>query len=218
MVPHLALALWMVEHLKQEENTFGEGQAFVSSDGTRARTRCSSFITVLLNRAYEIHPLIWASYFNRDSPFARDYHNAILSGVVPQVDNLEDVRPGDLVSIAYEEDRNDPHGFTGHSAIVADRPWKTSEMVGEGQVNWAVPVLDSSRTSHGPGDTRFTAHGEVGGIGIGTMRVRATVEGVPLGYNWSLRSASEYLPNGRGQTLRIGRFPIQDWPAQALPG
>ena len=69
-----------------------------------------------------------------------------------------------------------------------------------------VRILDSSRTGHGPTDSRHYAKGRFhSGVGQGLMRLYTNPAGTITGYSWSTTKASQiYLMNERD--LVVGRL------------
>jgi hypothetical protein len=71
---------------------------------------------------------------------------------------------------------------------------------------WTVRVIDSSRSGHGPGDTRATGpHRFREGIGSGDLRIRAGADGSVLGYAWSTIARSTFYPAAE-RPIAIGRL------------
>lgn len=72
---------------------------------------------------------------------------------------------------------------------------------------YVVEVIDSSRSGHGPTDTRLREDGTwQDGVGIGIFRLYADATGTIVGYTWSTYTTSVYYD----QTTRhpvVGRFP-----------
>jgi len=72
---------------------------------------------------------------------------------------------------------------TGHTMIVDGPPHPRSDR------EWVVPILDSTASAHGPGDTREAAHAN--GLGRGTMVLVVDAAGGPVAYRWSERERSK---------------------------
>ncbi len=94
--------------------------------------------------------------------------------------------------------------------IAVDRPhtmrFKPPEVLGSTQ--WEVPVIDSSKSGHGPTDTRHKK-GPGGkdhdGVGEGVFRIYSDSEGKIVGFTWSTMSNSDFKEPG-DEHLVIGRF------------
>lgn len=206
----LKAALEYVEHLPAEHNVFSaDGEnAFLHRAPWAANTRCSSFIRLLLNECFDLDPKIFGATFGTLRPRAVDFARTVQAGLLPAATNIRAIRKGCLGFIAYGMMRN---GFSGHSFIVAGTPEKLVERWGELEM-FSVEVVDSSRTSHGVGDTRYVqGQGgplELGGVGRGTMRIVAHPNGTVRGYSWSTRSDSEVMLNGEGQEMVFCALPV----------
>jgi hypothetical protein len=88
--------------------------------------------------------------------------------------------------MAWQPESNNP-GVVGHAVVVI------GSAVQQGDGSYAVPVMDSTGTPHGPDDTRRTdprnlsgPNGQPSGIGIGTIAFTANSSGAPTGVIWSL--------------------------------
>lgn len=217
MLPkHLAVANWYVQHLSKEENRFAASHEWnvFQREPPRAVTRCSSFLTGVLKEAYPKFIPMVREILRRTAPYAFDYAVAIEKGTFTHIHDVSAVRPGDLLSVEYEGGEN-AMGFTGHCAIIASVP--EDRGVFAGMRLWHVEIIDSCRSSHGPGDTRYVLPTqmsgkatETGGVGLGSMRILTERDSNdPVGYSWSDQSYSPGMFNGKGQMMRIARFP--DW-------
>ena len=217
MIPkHLLVLQDWVEQLRGKPNLFGPGVAYVhlTEDGKafQANTRCSSVVTLALKRAYPAlaDGKVLKKLFGRSSPYAADYGEGIEDGKLEQKPFLTGVEPGDMFSVDYDGGFNHL-GFTGHSAII-EHTVRTGDFFGIYRI-WLATVIDSSASSHGPGDSRYKAQGskdavESGGLGRGIIRLLAEPSTDALmGYTWSVRDSSPAMVNGRGQIARIGTFP-----------
>ena len=74
-------------------------------------------------------------------------------------------------------------------------PRAASAPLVDGTAQYAIEVIDSSQSGHGPNDTRKLANGAwADGAGIGTLRLYADAAGNITGYTWSTYSNSQYYP------------------------
>jgi hypothetical protein len=176
---------------------------------------------------YDINPVVWTALFQSKKPNARMFYHAARMRMLPTDRGfVHEIKPGDLGFICYDENRN---GFSGHAFLVVTEPLKTDRVSESGLEEWLVGVIDSSRTSHGPGDTRFNEKtGEhTGGIGQGTMRLLSRsvrVEGFPTepfneikGYKWRGVGNSEECLLGKGQNMIMASVP-REWPLRQRQG
>ncbi|MFT4161735.1 hypothetical protein, partial [Shinella sp.] len=66
-----------------------------------------------------------------------------------------------------------------------------------GATAWAVAVIDSSESGHGPQDTRYK-RGADGrdhpGLGGGVLRLYTDADGRVTGFSWSTRPISRFIP------------------------
>ena len=143
-------------------------------------------------------------------PSAEDYHDAIVAARgFSRLDAVADVRPGDLIAIKYLT----RHDNTGHLMLVVDAPRRIalSPLMGD-DVQWAVVVIDSSESGHGPTDTRHK-RGADGhdhpGIGRGVLRIHADARGEIAGFSWSTAANSRFIAPGH-EHLAIGRL-VPGW-------
>jgi hypothetical protein len=210
MHPLVATAQEYVNNLRPENNRFLGGEAYLNRSPWDARTMCSSFIRLLINQVYDVSPVLFTATFSTLKPAAKDFHAAAAAGVIPVVTDILDVGPGHLGFIRYEELRN---GFTGHSFLVVATPVHTDERFGDLEV-WQVKVIDSARSSHGVGDTRFRDFQEdASGIGQGVLRL-VTRDRKVVGYLWKGAGNSELLLNGKGQSILVAGIP-PEWKPRA---
>ena len=145
--------------------------------------------------------------FGTRRPTAERYHDAIVEGrgFVP-VAAVGDLRAGDFIAIKYYT----RHDNTGHIMLAiapAQRMSATPPYV-DGTTQWAVPVIDSSESGHGPTDTRHK-QGPGGrdhdGLGRGVFRLYTDARGAVAGFAWSTTKASRYVEPA-DEHLVIGRL------------
>jgi len=132
------------------------------------------------------------------TPRAIDYHSAIAAGNrFQQIERIGDLQPGDLLATRYQRSRP---GATGHVMVAADRPMAV-DVCSQARCVFRLVVIDSSRSGHGPADTRPGT----GGAGKGVIQLQTSRDGRFQGYRWSERLSSRWrvLPE---ESLLVGRF------------
>lgn len=203
----LVTAMDYVEHLRPEVNVFASSPRILSRDPWQACTMCTSFLSLLIEEAFDVPPVLFAATLGSMRPNAARYFEAVQHGLLgAPVERVSELLPGHLGFIRYSPPRN---GFSGHSFIVAGVPVDTGERFGTHSV-WALPVVDSVRGSHGEGDTRYEpTTGGRGGIGRGVMRIVADSHGRPSGYLWKGQGPGEVFWSGHQQDLVFGRVPAE---------
>src|SRR5262249_50702701 len=156
----------LVEKVKPADTSYRHKDGVVTwadSSGTdryRCHTDCSGLLNVLLKHAYGYKDGDLKRWFGKKRPQARDYHDAILRlHGVTRIRELKNARPGDVLAIRYPPGA----GNTGHTMLVASPPRlrKASKPLVDGTQQWEVEVIDSSRSGHGPADTRRNADGSM---------------------------------------------------------
>jgi hypothetical protein len=182
-----------------------------------ARARCSSFITWVLRHTYG-----WATddyflqYFQDRIPEAADYRQAFAGGTAgprfQQIRKVADLRPGDLVAVAYS---GQVDGNTGHIVMVREVKGVFSG-VGDftGETQYAVQVVDCTSDPHGVyglatyapyPDTRMGGSADSDdfeGVGIGHMMFYAAdATGEFSRYRWSVNTSS-------AKTYTVAQRPI----------
>lgn len=193
----------------------GKPNAFVlvkpSLSFQAARTSCSTFLSKLIRQSFDLPRILFPAIFFEAR--ARDFATACERTITP-VTKWQDIRPGTIGAVRYDELRM---GMSGHCWIVAG-PARLIGNHGELSVR-ELPIIDSCRSSHGPGDTRYSIRSgvphEAGGIGRGVMRLLTQGSAVK-GYSWSLQPGSEYMHNGLGQTVVFGAIP-ETWSTKEIP-
>lgn len=195
-VPHLETARQLVRDLQNNAltNEYGSRPTFIRwADPTReARTVCATFVTHLFEHTYgwkkdDIHD--WLGANGAD---ASEWHDAIVKeNGIERIRKINHIHPGDIFAIKYNDDSKD----TGHVMVVNRDPERieaTKPLV-SGTDQYAVEVIDSSASGHGPDDTRHKPDGGfTGGIGKGEIRLYADTEGRIVGYAWSRTGKSQF--------------------------
>jgi NlpC/P60 family len=206
--PHVVAAQHVVDALDLSNTDYAHGQGTVDWSGTVAsHTDCSGFIDHLLMHVDGYAPDDFKRWFGSRRPTARRYHDAIVEGRgFTSVAKVEDLLPGDLIAIKYITRQDN----TGHVMLVVDAPRRITPSVPivEGTTQWAITVIDSSESGHGPADTRHK-HGSGGndhdGLGRGEFRLYADKTGAVAGFAWSTAKASRFVPPADEHAV-LGRF------------
>lgn len=210
---HLTVAKDFVEHLDLKDTGYNHGDVEVKFDSPyESHTDCSGFVDALLEHCYGIDKDQMKKIFGSGRPTARRYHDAIVEqNGFKQIQDVRDIRPGDILAIKYITPRKDSTN-TGHLMIAADRPhtmgFKPPEVLGTTQ--WAVTVIDSSRSGHGPTDTRHKkgADGkDHDGVGEGVFRIYTKDDGKIVGFGWSTL-ANTTFKEPKDEHLVVGRIQL----------
>ena len=205
---HLTAANNLVDHLRLQNTSYRQGNPQVTWQGEcQSHTDCSGFLDALLMHSYRYTEDDFKRWFDSHQPSARRYHDAIVAQRGFQhIHQLAEVQPGDILAVKYYK-RTDN---TGHVMLVADPPHRSAPTppVVTGTNQWEVPVIDSSRSGHGPTDTRHH-RGPDGkdhdGLGRGVLRIYSDPQGHVVGFSWSSVSASKFVAPG-DEHLVIGRL------------
>lgn len=202
--------------------TYLEWKGVEGATQSRNRTVCSSFITRLLKRSYGYSSADIESWMGTANPQAATYYDTITrQNRFQLIAQVNQIQPGDFLAIKYLENAQSPtdegasdetttddtrcpkrSSVTGHIVLVRQAPvvHQSSPPLQLNLTQYALDVIDSSRSGHGCQDTRLLpkkscsdkdAWGK-GGAGQGTMRLYADQSGTIAGYSWSLRARSTY--------------------------
>jgi hypothetical protein len=205
---HLTAAAELASRLSLDNTSYRHGEPEVVWQGKcQSHADCSGFFDALLMHSYGYSRDDFKRWFDSHRPSARRYHDAIVAQRgFQRIERLADVEPGDILAVKYFK-RSDN---TGHVMLVSDRPHRIAakKPVVAGTVQWAVPIIDSSSSGHGPADTRHH-RGPDGkdhdGLGRGVLRVYGDSHGGVAGFAWSTAKASRFAgPND--EHLVIGRL------------
>jgi MYXO-CTERM domain-containing protein len=189
------------------QNVYGSSPSYITWAGTssKARTVCGTFVTNLLKHSYGWTDSTFSSWFGTTSPYATDYHDAIVSGNgFTQITNITQVQPGDIIAVKYPPGS----GVTGHAMMVDSvaRAESSKSPSVSGTTQYAVTVIDSSSSHHGSSDTRVTNPSTThNGVGKGDIRVYVDSSQQPVGYSWSNESGSPYFSMS-ARPMAIGRI------------
>lgn len=189
-----------------KKNVYGSSPTYIVWNGanSEARTVCATFVTQLLQHSYNWTGSTFSAWMGSNSPNAALYHDTIVAqNRFQRIAKVNQILPGDVLAIKYYDDASTN---SGHAMIALGVPIARSATapIIAGTTQYDILVADSSKSYHGPLDTRYTS-GLPGGIGKGTMRIYADAYGNIAGYCWSDYSDSLfYTPNVRD--LVVGRI------------
>ncbi|HLW63857.1 MAG TPA: hypothetical protein VKS79_00970 [Gemmataceae bacterium] len=210
---HLQEATAFVKGLKLEDTHYNHGEPDVQWKGMNGATKnvshtdCSGFVDALFMHSYDYSRDDFKKWFGKNRPTADTYHDAIVQqkGFV-QIVEFKDTRPGDFLAVKYLAKKSD----TGHIMLAARAPRRIAPkkpLVADTE-QWEITVIDSSKTGHGPTDTRHK-NGENGkdhtGLGEGVLRVYTQPNGKVAGFTWSSLSVSQFQ-NPQEEDLVVGRL------------
>lgn len=207
-VPHVAAAEQLVRALDLANTDYAHGQGSIAWSGTVAsHTDCSGFIDHLLMHVDGYAPDDFKRWFGSRRPTAARYHDAIAEGRgFTPLATVAELQPGDVVAIKYLT----RHDNTGHIMLVVEPPRRmlASLPVVDGTTQWALTVIDSSESGHGPTDTRHkrgTDGRDHDGLGRGVVRLYADATGRVAGFAWSTLKASRFVAP-QDEHVLLGRF------------
>ena len=216
--PHMAWAERLVSEIKPADNAYGSRPTLLQWRGvdgaieTRNRTVCSSLITRLLKQAYGYGSDDIKRWFGSASPTAVLYYQAISRGIgFKQIPTISLFKVGDIIAIDYHRgqsaDHESPSQSTGHVMLVAGLPRRFDGAPAGPLSRYSVLVIDSSRSGHGPLDTRRQAKGGwgAGGVGRGEIGLLVDGQGRIHSYSWSNLPRSKVIPQTQ-HSLVVGRF------------
>lgn len=179
----------------------GVGGAAVYSN----QSTCAGFVTRSLQQAYGWDDLTMMAWLGSASPYAVNYHDAIVAeSGFERVLYLDEIRPGDIIAISYPAGSD----VTGHVAIAQSAPSARAakQPLVSGTFQFGIRILDSSTSGHGSTDTRLQADGTYHeGAGSGVMRLYADEDLNIVGYTWSTYSSSTYRDVST-HSLVVGRL------------
>ena len=193
---HVATAERLVDSLSLDNTNYEHGQGSITWSGQVAsHTDCSGFIDHLLMHEDGYKPDDFKRWFGSRRPTAARYHDAIVEGRgFTQLRSVRELKRGDLIAIKYLT-RTDN---TGHIMLVTETPQRQAPSAPQvdGAQQWAVTVIDSSQSGHGPTDTRHK-RGAGGrdhdGLGRGVVRLYTGAGGEIVGFSWSVTKASHFV-------------------------
>jgi hypothetical protein len=202
----------LVDHVAPEKNAYGSNPSHVTWAGVGEATEyenrsvCTSFLTLSLEQARGWTSADVQAWLGSPSPTAARYHDAIVAeDGFSRVATIGVIAPGDIIAIRYPE--GGP--VTGHAASAASAatPRVATKPLIDGTSQYELTVIDSSRTGHGPTDTRRRPDGSWHqGAGRGVLRLYGDADDHIVGYTWSTYTFSEFHPLSE-RHLAVGRLP-----------
>jgi hypothetical protein len=186
---HVALAQQMVSEILPADNSYTNGRPTVRFTGINGATMmynasdCSSFVTQLLQAAYNFSNAMFTSWTGEADPEAEDYYAAAEAnrGFIA-FKNVHSIASGDLFIIKYTGSQKD----TGHMVVITGPPTYvgiSSRPGVEGYQVYSLPVLDVTASPHGSSDSRYATDQD--GIGAGYMRLYTDSDGNLITYQWN---------------------------------
>lgn len=205
---HLKFAEKVLKNIDPYENQYASKPSkleLIIEEGlmiAKARTVCATFITNILQNSYLLEKQDMIAWTGSSSPNSEAYYNLInFENGFKRITNIEDIKPGNF--LVYKNPKNSSYSSSGHIAIISSVPNEkiSTAPVVENALQWEVEVIDSSKSGHGPNDTRKLIEGGFsGGIGKGIMRLFSDYSGNIIGLSWSNYNSSTFKP--------IDSFPI----------
>jgi hypothetical protein len=221
---HLAAAEEIATQIAPEDNDYVYKDIYVHWKGVHGETKygnhsdCSGFFDLLLEHSYAIKSAQLKQWTGHTRPTAAVWFDAVTKSsalpILTPVTAMDKVIPGDVILIKYQPGEQKD---TGHVMIVdsAPQPRESSAPEVEGTTQWELRVIDSSKSGHGPHDTRHRDDGTFSrGVGMGVFRFYTSSDGAIAGYSWSTLKASKFEPVSEHQVL-LARVipPAADQPA-----
>jgi len=177
----------LADHINRDNTDYRHKDESVSWDPYQSYADCSGFINALLKKTFE-QPDILKEWFGKSRPLAAQYFDAITNGHhFSIISSIAQIRPGDLIVLKYT-DKSEHDDNTGHCLLVEELPVsiRPVDILEPGTLQYAIRVIDSSRSPHGKDDTRHAPGGNsYAGLGKGIFRLYADRDGKITGYSWS---------------------------------
>ncbi|HSI86879.1 MAG: hypothetical protein ACAI35_14445 [Candidatus Methylacidiphilales bacterium] len=213
---HVDAAEKLVSELDSRNNEYAYKDPFIKWKGdagveqSSARCDCSAFVTLLLQHTYGYSADQIQQWLSRAMPVARIYHDKIEAGNgFLRVDRIDQMKRGDFIAVKYLAGTQEPGKHdTGHIMVVVQAPTlrEASPPLLADTTQWEVVIIDSSKSGHGPQDTRRKPDKTFGtGVGRGILRLYADKEGKIAGYSWSTLSVSEFYSPDKHHVV-VGRL------------
>jgi hypothetical protein len=207
---HLVDAETLVAEISPANNVYMHKDCFIKWKGEDGATRyenrsdCSDFLALLIEHSYGVTTDQLRQWTGERRPYAGHWHDAIVAGSgFEQIRKLSDARPGDVLAVKFP-----PHmADSGHIMLLAATPTQMTarDPIEPGTQQWSVTIIDSTKSPHGPDDTR-AANGSTG-VGRGTVRIYSDSSGAVAGYTWSTGSKAKFESQDQ-RNLVIGRLDV----------
>lgn len=187
--PHLGLAERMVNEILPENNSYRNGTPTVRFTGVDGATSmfnesdCSSFVTELLQAAYNLTDAQFSAWTGFRRPGPQHYYDIAMAnkGFVAY-SNVNSIGSGDLFIIKYTGSQE----ANGHIVVITAPPTFlgiSSRSAADGLMMYRLPILDVTSSPHGSSDSRAATHQD--GIGTGFMRLYTDSDGNLVTYQWN---------------------------------
>jgi hypothetical protein len=210
---HLADAQMLIANISQADNAYQHRDCYIKWKGEDGATRyqnrsdCSDFLALLVEHSYGVTTEQLKEWTGHRRPLADNWHDAIVAGKgFERIRKLSDAHPGDVLAIKFPPHLPD----TGHIMTVDQPPRQITAKppMRPGTQQWDVTIVDSTKSGHGPQDTRIKSDGTSGqGVGRGTIRIYTDSTGAIAGYCWSDDSKSDFRPQDE-RNMVIGRLDV----------
>lgn len=163
------------------------------ADKYECRADCSSFISELIKKAYNIDQDVLNHWLHKTKrAYSKDFYNNIIKeNGFKKITNIKDALPGDLIAIKFPKLMDN----TGHSMLISELPVEieSSKPIIEGTKQWKVKIIDESAHGHGYSDSRYISGNKFHtGLGTGYFRIYTDEFGEICGYCWSTEAGSKY--------------------------
>lgn len=188
---HLALAKAMIAQVSPASNAYVHRPLVWSLNGASSTFQgdCSGLVVLTFRECYGIHADQWKTITGVPRPLAAHFHDAVAVGKpFAPVAKVEELRAGDLFFIKYTT--RPESGDTGHVVLVASN-YQTAWKLSGGM--YGIPVIDSSKSPHGMGDTRNRGpkdSSDHDGLGEGIFGVKTGPSGAVIAHAWTPRSTN----------------------------
>jgi hypothetical protein len=199
---HLVAAEDIANQIAPEDNDYVYKDIFVHWIGVDGATKyenhsdCSGFFDLLLEHSYGIQSKQLKEWTGHTRPTAAVWFDAVTSGraqpILSVIATVDQLRAGDVILIKYQPGEQKD---TGHVMIVDSTPQPRDNTAPDisDTTQWEVRVIDSSKSGHGPHDSRHRADGTFSrGVGVGTLRFYTHSDNTVAGYSWSTLKASKF--------------------------
>ena len=175
----------LISHIKPERNEYvSKNQSIIWDEQEYgARVVCSGLFKEVLLHSFGLSEMEIMNIFHEKWPEADDVAKAVNNEFF-QVIKFNKIGIGDVILIDYKSGGKIP---TGHIMFVNEKPRqiKTRE---NGETEWIVEIIDSTKSPHGRKDTRAKEPASTG-VGIGEI-VLFTADNSITGYKWSTNKSS----------------------------
>lgn len=190
---HLSLARELLQNVPKEKNRYSHTDQIsfpteVFASGYSMNADCSGFVSALLSRASSptLNQMIKVRP-SRTRPLSEDFTLSIIREKgFKRIDRVDEISLGDIFAWEFSNFLDAKAAKnTGHTMIIDSTPKKIKPRNPfiENTEQYEVWVIDSSRGTHGPDDTRKQDKDEeIDGLGRGRFRLYADKDGIIVGF------------------------------------